>query len=292
LSDHPHTSEGTSDRSLEPEGVLELAPSEAQGQEKSKPEIHPSSSPPSNSSKPSLLKTLAFVSLIVFVFVAVATATAVAVMARRGTLTLPWESRSPRSTASPSGSPSGTDTDAARPRVPPTGTIGTLRGGAPLGGNENQTGEFESELGYMTRIPPGWTVTQKARIGSADSEIDVFTNGREGDDYAVIQVLSLQSPGLDPLAAASQVATKASSQQGYSIMVQPQKTKFAKFDAASFRAYAVQSGFPLIVEVYVVAGPEGQLLQVQFASSLEGIIKQASAFSAFQERFEFASVRP
>ncbi len=148
---------------------------------------------------------------------------------------------------------------------------------------------FESSLGYRTRLPVGWQVLQRAQPETGDAASDSFSNGRDGLDFAAIQVLALQAPGLDALQVASQVATKASAQQGFAIMVQPHKTSLARFEAAAFRAYAVQNGFPLVVEVYVVPAPEGKFLQIQFSSSLEAFTEQSGAVTAFAEDLEFAT---
>lgn len=241
----------------------------------------PSGPSPKPETKRSPLRVIAFVVLLVIVFVAVATATAVVILARRGTITLPWQDR-PTPAASPT-----PDGEGGRRRVPPEGSMG--RDGRDQGPEMPgpRADVFESALGYRVQIPTGWQVGQRARPGGGESAFDSFTNGRDGIEYASIQVSALEAPGIDVLQAASQVAAKAATQQGYSIMVQPQKAKFATVDAATFRAYAVQSGFPLIVEVYVVAAPDGRLLQIQFASSLEGFSRQQTAISAFEKRFEF-----
>jgi hypothetical protein len=243
----------------------------------------PTDPPPESKAKRSALRVIALLLGLVVVFVVVATATAVVIMARRGTIVLPWQDR-----ASPAESPGSGDAD--RPhRVPPTGSIGSGSEGRGTESPQPRSDIFQSELGYRAQIPSGWQVAQRARRDGKEATFDSFTNGRQGTEYASIQVSVLEAPGIDAMQAASQVAAKATSQQGYSIMVQPKKTRFANLDAASFRAYAVQSGFPLVVEVYVVAGPDGRLIQIQFASSLEEFSRQSGAISVFQQGFEFTS---
>lgn len=246
----------------------------------------PAQPQPAKAPKPrrSALRVIALAVVLIVIFVVVASATALVVMARRGTMTLPWQAH-PAPTVSPEPGGAG-----ERHRVPPKGSLGhgdeQPQGS---GGSGNQTGLFESALGYRARVPPGWQVVQRAQPGGGDSAFDSFTNGRAGEDYASIQVLALEAAGIDAFQVASQVATKASTQQGYSIMVQPQRGKFATLDSASFRAYAVQNGFPLIVEVFVVAGPDGKFLQIQFASSLEGFARNSGAISTFEQQFELRS---
>lgn len=243
----------------------------------------PVPSPGARSSR-SAVKVTASILALVALFGVAAFAAAAATLAVRGELSLPWPTkRQPRGEVSEPAPTGG--------RVPPTGSIGEAPrepGSRIPNPAPDQAGQFESALGYRAQLPPGWHVEAEAsKAPDPASAHDAFSNGSSGEQFAYLQVTSIGTPGIDPLAAARIVADNAASRQGYAIMVPPANAEFGAYRAARFRAYAVQSGFPLVVEVYVVASPSGNLLQVQFSSSLEGFATNSQALMQFQQSFRF-----
>lgn len=243
----------------------------------------PLASPAERPSRSAVKVTAAIVALVALFGVAAA-GTAAVTLAIRGELSLPWPSkRQPRGEA--------TEPAPTRGHVPPTGSIGQAPG-EPEPRTPNPTpdhaGQFESALGYRAQLPPGWRVEAEAsKAPDPTSAHDAFSNGSSGEQFAYLQIAAIGTPGIEPLAAARIVADNAASRQGYAIMVPPSNDEFGAYRAAKFRAYAVQSGFPLVVEVYVVASPSGDLIQVQFSSGLESFASNAQALAQFQQSFRF-----
>jgi hypothetical protein len=182
---------------------------------------------------------------------------------------------------------------ASSPSPKASGALGIARKTNPPPPIPSAPDRFESALGYRATVPPNWTVVTKA-TGTSDSDanFDAFSNNQEGESFGYLQVTSVGGAGMNPLRVAEIVASNAASKQGYSIMVRPQASRFSKYEAANFRAYTVQNGYPLVVEVYIVASPKGDLLQIQFSAGFEEFGSQTSALASFEQSFEFAEKEP
>jgi hypothetical protein len=233
----------------------------------------------------SRLRPLLAVVGLLLLFVVVAAGTAGIVLWSRGDLRSVL--KRPPEKSPESGSP------ASSPSPKASGALGIARKTNPPPPIPSGPDRFESALGYRATVPPNWTVVTKA-TGTSDSDgnFDAFSNNQEGENFGYLQVASVGGVGMNPLRVAEIVASNAASKQGYSIMVRPQASRFSKYEAANFRAYTVQNGYPLVVEVYIVASPKGDLLQIQFSAGFEGFGSQTSALASFEQSFEFAEKEP